>query len=124
MNKRIISIISVLVAVMYVTSMISGQLMNHSAGIKFSSDKYLFEGTITNAKVSPGTFVGLGIYDKSCVDVGNGLTRCDAGIKTEEYGILNFNYLHNMRANPCIARGDRLNVEIVDSSGTARVQKY
>ena len=83
----------------------------------------LFKGTITNIKVSPGNLSGIGVYDKTCVRVENGLTRCDAGIKTEKYGVLNFNYIHNMAIEPCIASGNKLKVEILDSNGTARVQR-
>ncbi len=83
----------------------------------------LFKGTITNIKTSPGNVSGMGVYDRTCKQIGNGLTRCDAGIRTEKYGILNFNYIHNMEAEPCIVSGDKLQVEILDSNGTARILK-
>ena len=81
----------------------------------------LFEGTITNMKTSPGNLSGIGMYDKTCKNIGNGLTRCDAGIKTKKYGVLNFNYAHNMAVEPCIESGNKLKVEILNSNGTARV---
>jgi len=83
----------------------------------------LFNGNITNLKTSPGNLTGIGVYDHTCKDVGNGLTKCDAGIKTKEYGVLNFNYVHNMAIEPCIVSGDKLKVEILDLKGTARVQR-
>lgn len=102
--------------------MFSGQIMGHAA--KSKSNKYSFEGIVTNVGVEPGTLFGVGVYDKSCINVGNGLSKCDAGIKTAEYNTLNFNYLHDMKANPCIVNGDRVKIEIIDSNGTARVQRY
>jgi len=84
----------------------------------------LFEGKITNIQTTPGTVNGVGVYDKTCKDIGNGLTKCDAGIKTKEYGVLNFNYIHDMTTKPCITSGDKLKVEILDSKGTAKVQRF
>ena len=81
----------------------------------------LFSGTITNIKTIPGNLSGLGVYDKTCKKIEKELTKCDAGIKTKEYGILNFNYVHNMKLEPCIDSGDKLKVEILDLNGTAKV---
>lgn len=82
----------------------------------------VFEGVITNMKIEPGKLSGVGVYDRSCNMIGNGLTNCDAGIQTEK-GLLNFNYKHNMQMQPCIAEGDKLEVEILDSEGNARVKR-
>lgn len=49
----------------------------------------VFEGVITNMNLEPRVFDGIGVYDRSCNPVENGLTQCDAGIKTEA-GLLNF----------------------------------
>ncbi len=81
----------------------------------------LFEGKITNIKTFPGNLSGIGIYDKTCKKIGNELTRCDAGIKTKKYGVLNFNYIHNMEIKPCITSGNELYIDILDSNGTAKV---
>ncbi len=82
----------------------------------------LFEGKITNKNVAPMKLEGTGVYDRNCVMVGNGLTDCHAGIKTD-LGVLDFNYRHDMARNPCIAPNEKLVVEILDSSGNAKVQK-
>ena len=85
-------------------------------------NKNVFQGVITNMKLEPGILEGTGVYDKSCNMIGNGLTNCDAGIQTEK-GLLNFNYKHNMDAQPCIAPGDKLKVEVLDSEGNAKVTR-
>lgn len=83
----------------------------------------LFEGKITNKNVVAGRIVGVGEYDRNCVSVGDGLTNCHAGIKTSKYGVLDFNYVHDMAKKPCIAPGNKVVVDIIDSSGNAKVQK-
>lgn len=83
----------------------------------------VFEGVIDNADVKPGTINGVGAYDRSCRDAGNGLTQCDGGIVTDEYGLLNFSYTHDMHADPCIAPDQLFVVEILDDSGTAVVKR-
>lgn len=88
-----------------------------------SPKRDLFSGVITNIETSPGNLSGIGVYDRTCKRIGNGLTRCDAGIKTKEYGVLNFNYIHDMAVKPCIVSGDKLKVEILDSNGTADVRR-
>jgi len=92
------------------------QTGNSVKGIK----EDVFNGIITNIKLSPGKLSGMGVYDRSCNMVGNGLTQCDAGIQTEE-GLLNFNYVHDMGKQECIGPNDKLIVEILDSTGKARV---
>ena len=82
----------------------------------------LFTGKITNMNLEPGTYEGTGVYDKSCIDAGAGMTECDGGIKTDK-GVLNFHYKHNMAILPCIAPGDGLVVEVLDSEGNARVTR-
>ncbi len=82
----------------------------------------LFTGKITNMNLEPGKYEGTGVYDKSCIDAGAGMTECDGGIKTDK-GVLNFHYKHNMAILPCIAPGDGLIVEVLDSEGNARVTR-
>lgn len=83
----------------------------------------LFEGKITNKNVEPAKLIGTGVYDKSCVSAGGGLTNCHAGIKTDKYGVLDFNYVHDMAKKPCIAPNQKVVVEILDSAGNARIQR-
>ncbi|MBI5392124.1 hypothetical protein HZB00_03935 [Candidatus Woesearchaeota archaeon] len=83
----------------------------------------IFSGKISNKAVEPGIINGFGVYDKSCIMGNDGLTSCDAGIQTKEYGLLNFKYRHNMQQEPCIAPKDALLVKILDSEGNAQVQK-
>ncbi len=82
----------------------------------------VFNGFITNVNLEAGKLEGTGVYDRSCNMIGNGFTQCDAGIETKK-GLLNFNYKHNMAVQPCIAQGDKLEVEILDSEGKARVRR-
>ena len=83
----------------------------------------LFEGKITNKNVEPMTIEGVGVYDRNCVMMSNGLTNCHGGIKTDKYGVLDFNYQHDMAKEPCIAPNEKLVVTILDSAGNAKVQK-
>lgn len=83
----------------------------------------LFEGKITNKNVQPTKLLGVGVYDRNCVAIGNGLTNCHAGIKTDKYGVLDFNYEHDMARKPCINPNEKVVVEILDSSGKATVQR-
>lgn len=83
----------------------------------------IFTGKISNVAVKPGTIKGIGLYDRSCKMMSNGLTACDAGIQTEEYGSLNFKYQHNMQQQPCLAPNDIVMVQILDERGNAKVQR-
>lgn len=83
----------------------------------------VFNGVITNIKLEPVVLEGTGVYDRSCNPVENGLTQCDAGIQTEN-GLLNFNYKHDMHAQPCIDSGDKVKVEILDSNGRAKITRF
>lgn len=81
----------------------------------------VFEGVITNMKLEPQVLDGFGVYDRSCNMISGGLTNCDAGIQTEK-GLLNFNYKHDMVAQPCIDEGQKLKVEILEGD-KARVTR-
>jgi len=83
----------------------------------------VFRGMISNMAVQPGTLQGMGVYDRSCKMLGNGLTACDAGIQTEEYGLLNFKYQHNMQQQPCLAPNDLVAVRILDAQGNAEIER-
>jgi len=89
---------------------------------KETFDKDVFTGYITNMELEPMKLEGTGVYDRSCAMIQGGLTNCDAGIQTEK-GLLNFNYKHNMQLQPCLAEGDKLEVEILDSEGKAKVRR-
>lgn len=82
-----------------------------------------FTGKISNVAVAAGTVSGMGVYDRSCKMGTDGLTSCDAGIQTEEYGLLNFKYRHDMSRQPCIAPNDLLEVRILDDQGNVEVQR-
>ena len=84
----------------------------------------LFKGEITNRNVLSGVVRGVGVYDRSCVPVEDGLTQCDAGILTKEYDVLNFNYTHNMATEPCIAPNELLTLEITSETGEAVVKRH
>ena len=128
MNSKLIVAIAIAVLIgigsFYIISIISKGKVTGQTIYPTEPRGDVFEGVITNMKVSPGTLNGAGVYDKSCISIGNGLTKCDAGIKTDEYGILNFNYIHNMGIKPCIAPGDKLSIKVTNSDGSAIVQRY
>jgi len=117
MNKIIIFAFVVVIVLLAVSSILGIQ----STGQTIARPRDLFRGVITNVKVSPSNLSGAGVYDNNCVDIGNGLTECDGGIKTDTYGVLNFHYKHNMATQPCISPGDGLRIEILDSNGNANV---
>lgn len=125
MEKIQMKIINLVMIIGIISLIISGfafsnknQTGNSVKGVK----EDVFDGTITNIKLSSGKLSGMGVYDRSCNMVGNGLTQCDAGIQTEE-GLLNFNYVHDMSKQECIGPNDKLTVEILDTNGKARVTR-
>ncbi len=81
----------------------------------------VFNGKITNMSVPVGTYSGIGEYDTNCTMGNNGMITCDAGIVVEKYGVLNFHYTHDMSKDQCIDKGHKLNVEILDETGNAKV---
>lgn len=134
MNGKLIAGIAVMVLVVIMLLSFNGfGLALIGLSVAGDSDGYsesvpiaygdIIEGTITNVRPSIGKFNGTGVYDRNCVDVGGGLTNCHGGIQTARYGVLNFNYVHNMSIVPCIKPGEKLVVEVLDSSGRARVQR-
>lgn len=86
----------------------------------------IFSGKITNSEVSLGSIEGITTYDRGCNTVdANGLTECDAGIKTDQYGELNFHYKHNMNIQPCLDMygPEKVIVDILDSNGDAKITR-
>ena len=81
----------------------------------------IFEGKVTNVKVTPGRVVGFTTYDANCI--GDTITQCDAGIDTSEYGELNFHYSHNMATKPCLHMfgQEKVIVDILNEQGDAKV---
>lgn len=75
-----------------------------------------FEGTITNLELEPGTYRGVGVYDRNCIPVNpanpHGKVNCDAGIETK-FGVLNFHYEHIMSVQPCIMPGQQVTLEVL-----------
>ena len=118
-TKMIIAVVS-LVLLIGGIALLAGSSFTSNA---ISSNKDFLEGTITNIEVSPGKFEGISTYDRNCV--GQPITECDGGINTEEYGELNFHYSHDMSVQPCIHMHgpEKLMIEILDSSGAARVYR-
>lgn len=104
--------IFIVLGILLIGMIIFGSFKTGNA-IKEDVNKNSFKGVITNINLEPQKIDGKGVYDKSCNMIGNGLTQCDAGIQTEK-GLLNFNYKHNMAAQPCIAEGDNLKIEILE----------
>lgn len=87
-----------------------------------------FSGTLTDGvgskqpvTVTSGLYEGNVVYDRSCGNVGNGLTGCDAGIGTAELGTVNFYYEHDMSRKPCLDPDQQVVLEVNDE--TAIVQR-
>lgn len=120
-----LTIIGILLVVLIGTVYYVGAQQKNSVTGGFSETNPLnvFEGKITNTKVSPGKITGLTTYDSNCV--GSQLTQCDAGIKTAEYGVLNFHYQHDMAVQPCLDMfgPEKVIVDILDSDGNARITR-
>ena len=114
----------VVLAGLSLAGVVIGIALNDTSAARSASGKMdVFQGAITNVAVDVGEVQGVGAYDWNCTDIGGGRTQCDGGVRTEEYGILNFNYAHKMEEAPCIAPGDQLRVTILDSKGQALVER-
>lgn len=102
-----ISVIALLVLVIYPTF--------RTGNVVRAGDT--FEGVITNFELEPGTYQGVGAYDRNCIPVNpenpHGMVNCDAGIRTE-YGVLNFHYEHIMSVQPCIMPGQQVTLDILE----------
>ena len=126
MNTKTIAIVVaiLLVGVVGAAIGISSSGNTVTGNIVLPIGKDILEGRITNVQVSPGIIEGVSAYDRNCVGT-HMWTECDGGIRTEEYGVLNFHYSHNMMEEPCIHMNgpEKLYVEILDSSGTAKVYR-
>ena len=112
MKKSILIIIGLLVIILFGMLVFSARKPTPTGNVVRED---VFEGTITNMDLEPIILEGMGVYDRSCNMVGNGLTQCDAGIQTEK-GLLNFNYKHNMAVQGCIAEGDKLEIQILENN--------
>jgi len=72
----------------------------------------IFEGKIDNTSLEGNILFGNITYDRNCKSVGNGLLHCDAGVKTEKFGVINFDYTHNMSKQPCLVDGDKILLKV------------
>ena len=83
----------------------------------------VFEGKITGAKVSLGRVEGVTTYDANCV--GQQVVQCDAGISTNEYGVLNFHYQHSMSVQPCLHMfgPEKVTLDILNLDGDAKITR-
>lgn len=84
----------------------------------------IFMGKITDGKnLVPGTVEGFTTYDANCI--GNDVTQCDAGIRTKEFGVLNFHYSHRMAVQPCLHMygEEKVFLDILDSEGNAKITR-
>ena len=126
MNTKIIVIVSVILLAGILGFVISTSSSGNTAtgDIVLPIGKDILEGRITNVQVSPGIIEGVSAYDRNCVGT-HMWTECDGGIRTKEYGVLNFHYAHNMMEEPCIHMNgpEKFVVEILDSNGAAKVYR-
>lgn len=128
-DLKVLSIVLVL-ALLAMTVYFSYQLYFPKTGYFASSQSSstnslnVFEGKITNKKVSPGRIEGFSTYDANCLGTQQ-QTECDAGIRTNEYGELNFHYFHNMEIQPCLHMfgSERVIVDILNEDGDARITR-
>jgi len=117
-KKFIFTIEGAMISILFVVILVLTIIVYSKNTVAQKAD--FFNGKITNLKTIPGNLSGVGVYDKTCKKIGNGLTECDAGIKTQKYGVLNFNYVHDMAVEPCISSGDKIKIEIL-KNGLAKV---
>ncbi len=85
----------------------------------------IFKGRISNWNFDGEEQIeGIAVYDRNCVTGLDGMTNCDAGIRTKEFGVLNFDYTHNMALKPCLSPGQKVAVDIANNNGEATVQRF
>lgn len=84
----------------------------------------VFQGKITNAKLSTGRLEGIATTDNGCYGVGGGLVECNTDIETSK-GSINFMYRHNMNIQPCLSMYGKESVilDILDADGNAKVTR-
>ncbi len=84
----------------------------------------VFQGRITNAKLSVGRLEGMALTDKGCYGAGGGLVECNTDIETSQ-GTINFIYKHNMNIQPCLSMygKEKVIVDILDAQGSAKVTR-
>ena len=99
-----------------------GSLSNTELSNPEANQQNVFEGKITNVKVSPGRIEGFTSYDANCLGTQE-QTECDAGIRTNEFGEMNFHYQHNMVTQPCLHMfgSEKVIVDVLDSEGNAKI---
>lgn len=106
---------------------VSGEAVQPNASVddELAADvDSIFLGVIDNKPVNPGVISGEGVYDQNCIPVDPdnkpvSVVTCDAGIDTDEYGVLNFYYKHDMSQNPCITPGNDVVLDIQTDDGDA-----
>ena len=72
----------------------------------------VFEGKINHPDLKGAILLADITYDRNCKSVGKDLLHCDAGVKTEKYGVINFDYTHNMKKHPCLIPGDKVLLKV------------
>lgn len=128
MQNKILIILTVIVVVGIAILLVllnggsSAPNQQSSSQSQSATNPNFFVGSIATNSIPPGTYNGIGIYDHNCLPIGNGLYSCDAGIKTAQYGTIDFDYQHNMMIKPCIGPGDNVVITIY-SNGTATVKR-
>ncbi len=102
----------------------SGNIIADNSLQSGSDQLKVFQGKITNAKLSPGRLEGMSVSDKGCYGVGGGLVECNTDIETNQ-GSINFIYKHNMNIQPCLSMYGKENVivDILDANGNAKVTR-
>lgn len=128
MNKTIVLGIGVAVLLVFAGVIAYFAFAGNSGSISQQSfgKENVFEGAITNKNISLsiGTVNGTGVYDHGCtMDPSTGLSNCHAGIRTTKYGLIDFNYEHNMGVKPCLGPGDQVIVNITSTNGAASVDR-
>ena len=94
-----------------------------SGGSPAASGGNVFVGVMKGSGLAPQTLTGLtALSDEGCAkDPKTGLSNCTTSLATKD-GTLYFNYEHDMMMQPCISKGDLVNLAI-HADGTATVTR-
>jgi hypothetical protein len=102
-------------SILFFVSVLFSLTAFQAVGQNIQDNVNIFSGQINQPNLESVVLYGGITYDRNCIPVEGGLTRCDAGVKTNDYGVINFNYTHNMREEPCLMPGNKVLLKVQDS---------
>lgn len=89
-----------------------GLQVSDSETIELQDIADVFSGQINVPDIGEPVLLGKIIYDRNCTAAGNGLTKCDAGFEAQDFGVINFNYTHDMSKKSCLLSGQKVMMKI------------